>query len=211
MANNDSMMPPASHWMNVDLFTVDQAAALWINVDPASISSVARIDPPEHTAVKQMLTGGIMSGELHADTSTNALRIIGNHSESLISRADLEAFARKRNLFPAFLFDTLAPFQQSDLFASRTRASRLNVTLPQEPAPVNRGGRPAQYDWDSFAMEIIRQANLPDGLPEKQADLVRGMLAWFQATYDQEPAESAVKARISKIYRYLGEARNQSA
>lgn len=60
-------------------------------------------------------------------------------------------------------------------------------------------------------MEIIRQANLPDGLPEKQADLVREMLSWFQARFDQEPAKSAVKARVSKIYRYLEGAKNLPA
>jgi hypothetical protein len=60
-------------------------------------------------------------------------------------------------------------------------------------------------------MEIVRRANLPDGLPDTQADLVRDMLTWFQTTYGQEPADSAVKARISKIYRYLEEAKNRPA
>jgi hypothetical protein len=194
--------------MNVDVFTVEQASALWIDTDPASIWSIKSYNPPEYEAIKQLLTGSIVTGELHADTSANALRIIGDHSTSLISRTDLEAFARKRNLFPAFLFDTLAPFQQQDKFAPVTQANRPNAVISQEQAPVNRGGRPVQYDWDSFVMEIIRRANLPDGLPETQADLVREMLSWFQTTCGQEPAESAVKGRISKIYRYLAEVKN---
>ena len=57
-------------------------------------------------------------------------------------------------------------------------------------------------------MEIIRRANLPDGLPETQADLVRDMLAWFLDASGREPAESAVKQRISKIYAHLRQARN---
>lgn len=194
--------------MNVDLFTVAQAAALWINADPASMRVLDSLNPPEFSAVKQMLTAGIVNGELQADTSTNALRMIGDHTNSLVSRIDLEAFARKRNFFPNFLFDTLAPFQQEDLSAPRARANQPNLPLPQASVPSNRGGRPAQYDWDSFMMEIVRRANLPDGLPEKQADLVRDMLSWFQTAYDQEPAESAVKARISKIYKYLGQVKN---
>ena len=193
--------------MNVDLFTVQQASALWINIDPATIWLSENHNPPEYSAVKQMLTAGILTGELPADTSC-ALTIVGDYAKSLVSRADLEMFARKRNLFPAFLFDTLAPFERGDPFA-------FPLSLPKAQAPqeatINRGGRPAQYDWDSFTMEIIRRANLPDGLPEKQADLVRDMLSWFQSTCGQEPAESTVKGRISKIYGYLAEAKNLPA
>jgi hypothetical protein len=208
VVNNDSTTQAASYWMNVDLFTVEQASALWINIDPTSIRLVDSYNPPEYAAIKQMLTAGIVIGELHADTSTNAFSLIGDHAKSLVSRAGLEAFARKKNLFPTFLFDTLAPLQQRNPFPPS-----IGLRLPQTPAqemmePANRGGRPVQYDWDTFTMEIIRRANLPDGLPEKQADLVRHMLSWFQATFDQEPAESAVKARISKIYRYLERAKN---
>lgn len=194
--------------MNVDLFTVEQASALWIDTDPASIWSGTRYNPPEYAAVIQMLTAGILTGELQVDTSINAFHVIGDHTKSLVSRASLEAFARRKNLFPAFLFDTLAPFQQQSAFASTKMVSLPKIQAPHEPAPVNRGGRPAEYDWDTFTMEIIRRANLPDGLPEKQADLVRDMLSWFQTTYGQEPAESAVKSRISKIYRYLSLAKN---
>lgn len=196
--------------MNVDLFTVEQAAALWIDVDPASVGPLDKHNPSEYSATKQMLTAGILTGELNADTSTNGLRMIGDHSKSLVARADLEAFAKNRNLFPAFLFDTLAPFQrQHNPVAAMSAINQPNEVATFEITPsANRGGRPAQYDWDSFTMEIIRRANHPDGLPEKQAYLVRDMLSWFQSRYRQEPAESAVKSRISKIYRYLDEAKN---
>ena len=60
-------------------------------------------------------------------------------------------------------------------------------------------------------MEIIRRANSPDGLPEVQAELIRNLLQWFSDTYGNEPAESAVKQRISKIYKYLNEAKNKTA
>lgn len=196
--------------MNVDLFTVNQASALWINADPTSIGPVDSYNPPEYAAIKQMLTAGIVTGELHADTSTNTFSIIGDHSKSLTSRAGLEVFARKRNLFPAFLFDTLTPFQQKNAFASTVRFHPPQTSTPEVTALANRGGRPVQYDWDTFTMEIIRRANLPDGLPETQADLIRDMLSWFQTTAGHEPAESAVKSRISKIYKYLSEAKNRS-
>lgn len=200
-----------SNWMNVDLFTVEQAAALWIGIDPSTTMAVDSLNPPEYLATKQMLVAAIISGELSADTSTNALRIIGDHNRSLVSRESLEGFARKRELFPAFLFNTLAPFDASvSILGIRRTVTGHQSNSATSSTSINHGGRPPQYDWDTFVLEVIRRANLPDGLPDKQADLVRDMLSWFQDKYSAEPAESAVKSRISKIYRYLSEAKNSS-
>ncbi len=206
-------MTQPSLWMNVDIFTVEQAAALWCGLDPSKLSIVRSSNPSEFHAVKQMLTGAIIVGELPADASTNFFSGIGDHSETLVARSALEAFARSRNQFPAFLFDTLAPFNQrftgpmptiKSLLESRIEALRQAPDIQGgDQAPVNRGGRPTEYDWDALTMEIIRHANSPDGLPEKQADLVREMLGWFSETYGTEPAESSVKQRISRIYKYL--------
>jgi hypothetical protein len=212
-------MDAVSNWMWVDIFTVEQAAALWCNFDPAELESILSRKPPELSAAKQMLTSGILSGELKADSSTNGMRIIGNYAKSLVARADLEAFARKRNLYPAFLFDTLAPFgdqKRASPVVIAPPASSSSLPLPPpEPMPlpikvVNKGGRPAEYDWDSFLMEIVHRANQPDGLPDTQADLVREMLSWFSERFGAEPAESSVKQRISKIYNYLSEAKNRT-
>src|SRR5215211_6021188 len=103
-------MSTVSHWMHVDLFTVDQAAALWAGFDPARVSPFESKRPSEIVAAGQMLVSAIVSGEIPADSSTNALSPIGNFSRSFVARRDLEAFARKRQIYPAFLFDTLAPF-----------------------------------------------------------------------------------------------------
>ena len=200
-------MSTVSNWMHVDLFTVDQAAALWCGFDPASVSPVASWNPPEILAAKQMLSAAIVDGQIRADSSKNMMSTIGNYSNSLVRRSDLEEFARKRQLFPTFLFDTMAPFVRVDAKRSSGEPP-IAMTAPALPPTVNRGGRPQEHDWDSFTMEIIQRANMPDGLPEKQADLVRDMLAWFQRIHGREPAESAIKDRISKIYRYLREAKN---
>lgn len=193
--------------MHTDIFTVEQAAALWCGFDPSRLTHVDQMDPPEVLAVKQMLTGGILSGLLSADTSTNGLSMIGKHAGSLVSRKDLEEFARSRNLFPPFLFDTLSPFPEKELYA-RIRDRNPISASPPEPTVTNRGGRPVEYDWDSFTMEIILRANDPDGLPDTQAELIRDLLQWFSDTSGVEPAESAVKQRISKIYNYLKKAKN---
>lgn len=193
--------------MHTDIFTVEQAAALWCGYDPSRLTHVNSMDPPEVFAVKQMLTGGILSGLLPADTSTNALHIIGDHDRSFVLRKDLEALARSRDLFPPFLFDTLSPFPEKEVYARIHDHNPINAS-PVEPTVTNRGGRPLEYDWDSFTLEVICRANSPDGLPETQAELIRETLLWFSDTYGVEPAESAVKQRISKIYNYLKKAKN---
>jgi len=100
-------MAAISNWMHVDIFTVDQASALWCGFDPGKISTLDSQNPSEITAIKQMLIGGIVSKELTADSARNPLHMIGNYSESLVSREGLEKFARMKKLFPAFLFNTL--------------------------------------------------------------------------------------------------------
>ena len=196
-----------------ELYKVDQAAALWAGYDPRSMSMSDIMKPSEVIAAKQMLVSWIVSGELFANSTTNYFAKIGNYSDSLVSRQGLELVARKRGLFPAFLFDTLAPLEEPT-----SVLDRQNRLLPKNQGSVvdataimcapNRGGRPQEYDWDAFVMEIISRANQPDGLPPKQADLVDEMLGWFADTYGKEPAESSVKDRISKIYRYLSQAKN---
>ncbi len=198
-------MSEISNWMFVDAFTVDQAAALWCEIDPTDILSGAKRS--EIGAIKQMLTAAILAGEIGVDDSHNPFRSIGDHSSSIVRRTVLEAYAKNRNLYPRFLFDTLAPFAEAE--PAWMPAIKKPLKASEQPVPLNRGGRPQEYDWDTFLLEIIRKANTPDGLPDKQADLVKDMLFWFQETYSNEPAESAVKARISKIYRYLAEAKNQ--
>jgi hypothetical protein len=211
-------MDAVSNWMWVDMFTVDQAAALWCNFDPDEAARHSTKKPPELSAAKQMLTSGILSRELQADSSMNFFHRVGDFAQSYVSRADLEAFARKRNLYPAFLFDTLAPFGDQNRASPSVilpPASNSSPPLrPDELSPlpskaINKGGRPQEYDWDSFTMEIIHRANQPDGLPDTQAELVRDMLSWFNDRFASEPAESSVKSRISKIYKYLAEAKNQ--
>jgi hypothetical protein len=169
-------MVEVSNWMHVDFFTVDQASALWCDYDPAKVSILGYNNPPEIMAVKQLLIGGIVSGAIASDSSLNSLHIIGNFSDTLISRAELEKFARMKKLFPAFLFNTLAPFEKAESPLDRFNSLAAKMApIPQPEQPANQGGRPPEYDWDSFMLEIIHRANTPDGLPDSQAELVRDM------------------------------------
>lgn len=207
-----------SNWMHVEIFTVDQASALWCGFDPTALDDLLFRKPPEFAATKQMIVSAILSGEISHDSTNNNLFRIGNYSSSYVNRTGLETLARKRNLFPAFLFDTLAPFGASEEVNTVKKghyfepvAATAPETFESQRSSVNKGGRPPQYDWDSFTMEIIYRANHPDGLPPTQAELMRDMLAWFQERCGAEPAESSVKSRISKIYNYLDLAKNRQA
>jgi hypothetical protein len=71
-----------------------------------------------------------------------------------------------------------------------------------------KSGRPTLYDWPTFYVEIIVRADL-DGLPAKQAELVRDMLEWCQRHWKKEPSESLVKEKIAPIYRHPRKAKKQ--
>jgi hypothetical protein len=95
-----------SAWASADPLTVEQAAYLWVGVDPSPLLK----SPKEVAAFAprlQMLTGAIVSGTLKAETRTNGLAIVGDHKNSLVTRVDLMAFAESRGERPAFLFDTM--------------------------------------------------------------------------------------------------------
>ena len=187
--------PDLSHWWLVDALTVKQAACLWAGVDPSinqyarTISEVSRLAP-----ITQLISSAIQSGRLVADSSKNSSSLFGDYSKSLVTRDDLMAFASAKGQRPAFLFDTLMP----------DAAGSEPPTVVDHQRIKSKGGRPREYDWDALTIEIIRIANSPDGLPESQAALVEQLLQWCENTWGKQPAESSVKARISKVFRALG-------
>ena len=65
---------------------------------------------------------------------------------------------------------------------------------------TERRGRKPAYDWDSFWRKVDQVTQPPDGLPEKQADLEKIMLAWCSENWDKEPAVSTVRQRLSRLY-----------
>lgn len=201
-------MSQISNWLLVDVFTVDQAAALWCNVDPKLVSPLDLTTPSEVVAIRQLLIGAIVSGDLTADSSQNVLARGGDYTSSLVTRVDLEEYAKLKKQYPAFLFDTLAPF--ADPQRKLEPRPMFPASTPPQNLNANKGGRPAQFDWDSFTMEIVRIANTPDGLPAKQVDLVIKMLVWFLSEYNAVPSESIIKDRVSKIYSYLEKVENPS-
>jgi hypothetical protein len=64
-----------SNWTHVDVFTVNQAAALWCGFEPSVMNGFGRDVPDEALAIKQMLTGAIVSQQLPADSTANGLGV----------------------------------------------------------------------------------------------------------------------------------------
>ncbi|MDG2204090.1 MAG: hypothetical protein P8M79_02425 [Alphaproteobacteria bacterium] len=192
-------MPDFAVWALVDAFTVKQAACLWAGAEPAESDTARQLhgkmeERDRIAAITQMLTAAIQAGNLPADTSANAMAMIGDHAKSSVTREALQAFAEEKDQHPAFLFDTLLP-------ESAAGDSETGVDAPPRPS---RGGRPPEYDWDGLIIEIIRIADTPDGLPEKQSELIGELLQWCENTWGVQPAESSVKAKVSSVYNGLG-------
>jgi len=71
--------------------------------------------------------------------------------------------------------------------------------IAQHETPKLRVGRPTQYNWDGFWREVVRVANTPDGLPDKQTALETAMLEWCDSTWGRQPAESTVRDKLSRL------------
>jgi hypothetical protein len=184
-------------WRFVDAFRVDQAAALWADENPNRFAQEYIADIRIRiNAYKQMLAGDIATGKLQANHSTNGLQSIRNYDASIVTRDELIRYARLKDLFPAFLFDTIAPELTGDQEPDEQRASK------------KKRGRPQEYDWDLMHAKIILIAHL-DEIPETQARLVEELLRWFaidpldESIERKVPTERLVEERVSKIYKNL--------
>jgi hypothetical protein len=110
-----------------------------------------------------------------------------------------------------FQYDLKSGFCSMDI-RSRSDVDRIGgqisidaaalVHLAVEASSVSeRRGRRPKYSWDDFFYEIIRRANLPDGLPSSQADFEREIAEWCVNKWGEEPSESVLREKISTIYR----------
>ena len=187
-------------WRYVDAFTVDQVAFLWCDLepDPKQMGLFVMSERPAGVeAAKQLLLGAIHLGELPS-TSKYAIANSRADGEDIVSRIELIKFARIKNLFPEFLFDTIAP-------------QKANDELPVREVPKNVGGRPEEFDWNLMHAEIVRYADM-DELPKKQSELIDHLLQWFAKgmrasdSSNKEypvPSETSVKNRVSPLYQNL--------
>lgn len=118
------------------------------------------------------------------------------HLINWLDHSEFDAHPNFRPMLKSISRNSTKPIPLADM--SHSGASQRSL----------KAGRPRLYDWDAFYREIIRYANEPDGLPDKQSILQIHMQEWFSRTSGREPAESSIKQRISQIYRYLEKGKN---
>lgn len=82
---------------------------------------------------------------------------------------------------------------------------RGNESDPKNQQPNHqprKRGRRAQYDWQTFAAEMVRRAAAGE-LPEKQAEFERQMLEWCATRWGREPSESQVREWVAAALQAL--------
>lgn len=67
--------------------------------------------------------------------------------------------------------------------------------------PKHPGGRPPEIDWDEIWIEIVRLANLPDGLPERH-ELKKHIEQWLEDT-GRRAGNTMLNGKLSKLYETL--------
>lgn len=94
-------------------------------------------------------------------------------------------------------------FAEDALVGPRLRFDGVTVTARVTATRQAAGGRPAEYDWEAFAVWLGTTAH-NEGLPGRKADLLRKAQRWFMETHEREPAESAIRLRLDRFYAETG-------
>lgn len=97
------------------------------------------------------------------------------------------------------MWSEVASLLNSAGYSIPTSLPKKNERETQERA---RGGRPAIWDWDGATQEMVRVANTPDGLPDKQADMIRHLSEWFSKNHKDgnQPDEGQIKKHVRKFW-----------
>lgn len=102
-------------------------------------------------------------------------------ADVLVRRAEVESFERQHGFFSG-------------------------VHLSDAGPPVRRRGGPGvppRHDWEAFYAALTRRI-FDHGVPATQAELVRDMLAWFEARdVESAPDESTIRRKITPIWQEL--------
>jgi hypothetical protein len=101
-------------------------------------------------------------------------------ADVLVRRAEVERFERQYGFFNGLHVPEAVPARR-------------------RPGP----GVPPRHDWDAFYGALTRRIH-DHGVPATQAELVRDMLAWFEARdVEHAPDESTVRRKVAIVWREL--------
>ena len=124
-----------------------------------------------------------------------------------IARADgsvdfVHAVISGRALAQAFgsKYPPAPPFTRPENIPEYITTSEQALESPVDVVPApSKGGRPAKWDWQAITKEALRIANTPDGLPTKPV-LTNQLKEWCMKEWGDEPADSAMRDFVTKIY-----------
>ena len=158
-------------WRLVDKFTVRQAAHLWAGVEPIEKYSTPKIaEPKVYQAIRQMLVTAIGTGAISVRKKNPHSKDIDDDDE--ISREDLKSFAKSKEQYPAFIFNT------NSLAEDGAKTEKL-IGLEKK---TNPGGAPRQYDWDKARIGLAYYSSV-HGTPESLAKAASLMARFIQNGY----------------------------
>ncbi len=97
----------------------------------------------------------------------------------------------------------------ADWFDWTVSAPGVDSRLKSKSPSRSKSGRKSDYDWAVIEHEIARRcldAKAKQGrVPDNVSELARDILEWCQTKFEKEPAESAMRERVSRICAMLSD------
>ena len=144
--------PDLSGWNLSDVFSINEAACLWVGLDPATPASDRSKDEiSKFTPILRWLSEAVENGLLPTDSSRNLFENQGDHLISRVTRSDLVALANSKGQKPPFLFDAEQPTDEA-----------IGLPEPQDQLGAKaKPGRPAkcpkEYWLERLAILALQQ------------------------------------------------------
>jgi hypothetical protein len=79
--------------------------------------------------------------------------------------------------------------------------SEVKISPLEISADTNEGGRPLKFSWDQFWVEIVRIANMPDGLPEGEGKLYRYVADFCATRFSDPPGETTIRDKLAMLHK----------
>jgi hypothetical protein len=198
-------------WADVDPLTIDQAACLWCEADPAI--EIWRHPANVKSAIEartQMLlaaaAGGTLAVSAPIDNLHRFVRTLGKH---LVTRAELRRFASSRSQEPGFLFGRPPPSPEQIAFAeARAAEKRRMEELSRQVAEARRrpGGQFSTLGASpspAMATSVVAEPQLSPGLTVAAAPLRKAkeeeVRKAIGAIYDEADANTSKPPNLKEL------------
>jgi hypothetical protein len=79
--------------------------------------------------------------------------------------------------------------------------SEMKISPRETNDDPKKGERVPKFNWDRFWVEIVRIANMTDGLPEDGEELYRCMADFCTTKFGDPPSETTIRDKLAMLYR----------